>query len=75
MKATMIKRFNIIISLWCIAIIALLCVFGFQLDNSGFFIAALVFVGLLAISNGVNLISGLMNSRFKIQESKKEYNR
>ena len=75
MKATMIKRFNIVISLWFIAIIAVLCVFGFQLDNSGCFVAALVFGTLLLASNTINLVSGIMNSRIKLQESKKQYNR
>lgn len=75
MKATMIKRFNIVISLWCIAIIALLCVFGFQLNNSGCYVAALVFAGLLMASNVINLISGLSNSRIKLHKSEEQYNR
>ena len=32
MKTTMIKKFNVIISLWLIAVIAILCVFGFKLN-------------------------------------------
>ena len=75
MKATMIKRFNIVISLWCIAIIALLCVFGFQLNNSRCYAAALVFAGLLMASNVINLISGLSNSRIKLHKSEEQYNR
>ena len=75
MKVIMIKKFNIIISLWLIAVIAVLCVFGIQLNNSGCYIAALVFAGFLVISNVINLISGITNSRIKIQESKKQFNR
>ena len=75
MKVTMIKRFNIIISLWLIAVITVLCVFGVQLGNSGCYVAALVFGGLLLVSNTINLVSGIMNSRIKIHESKKQFNR
>ena len=75
MKVTMIKKFNIIISLWLIAIIALLVVLGLQLSNSGFFIGALVFAGLLAASNTINLVSGIKNYRIRIAESKKQFNR
>lgn len=72
MRITMIKKFNIIVSLWLVAVIGVLCVFGFQLNSSGCYIAALVFAGMLLISNVINLISGIMNSRIRIQESKKQ---
>ena len=74
MKATMIKKFNIIISLWFIAIIATLCVFGYELSMNGFFVAALVVGALLLASNFINLVSGIIFSRPKRVETKKEYN-
>lgn len=74
MRATMIKKFNIIISLWLILIIATLCLLGFQLGINGFYIAALVVGSLLLVSNLVNLISGIISSRPKSIQTKKEYN-
>ena len=74
MKATMIKKFNMIISLWLIAIIAFLCVFGYKLDAMGCYIAAIVFAGLLVISNSINLVSGVISSRISLTKTENKYN-
>ena len=74
MKATMIKKFNLIISLWLIAVIALLCVFGYKLNTHGCFIAALVFVGLLLFSNSINLVSGIISNRTSLTKTENKYN-
>lgn len=74
MRVTMIKKFNIIISLWLILIFATLCLLGFQLGINGFYIAALVVGSLLVASNLINLISGIISSRPKSIQTKKEYN-
>ena len=74
MKAAMIKKYNIIISLWLIAIIALLCVFGYKLNVFGCYIAAIVFAGLLVISNSINLVSGVISSRISLTKTENKYN-
>ena len=51
MKTTMVRKFNVVISLWLIAIMATLIVFGVQLANNGFYIAAMV-VGVLLLTLG-----------------------
>ena len=55
-------------------IIACLCLFGYNLDLFGFYIAAIVVAGLLVISNSINIISGIIASRPKAIQTKKEYN-
>ena len=74
MTATMIKKYNIIISLWLALIIGTLCVFGYELGINGFYFAALIVGVLLLISNAINLVSGIISSRPKAIQTKKEYN-
>ena len=74
MKATMIKKYNLIISLWLIAIVALLCIFGYQLGANGCYVAAAVFGGLLLISNSINLVSGVITNRVSLTKTENKYN-
>ncbi len=74
MKATMIKKFNIIVSLWLIAIIAVLVVLGFKLNVFGFYIGAMVVGSFLLASNTFNIVSGLVSSRPRAVETERKYN-
>ncbi len=74
MKATLIKKFNIIVSLWLILIIGGLCLFAYELNLGALYIAAIVISGLLLLSNGINIVSGLILHKPKAVETKKEYN-
>lgn len=73
MKATMIKRFNVVISLWLIAIIGTLVIFGYELDLIGCYIAAMVVGILLAATNIITLVSGLTLSNRKLIKNKEKY--
>ena len=74
MKATIIKKFNLIISLWLIVIIGCLVLFGYSLGLSGLYVAALVVASLLLASNTVNVVSGIIAARPKAMQRQKEYN-
>ena len=68
MKHTMIKRFSTVISLWLIAVIAVLCVFGYQLDMSGFYIASVIIGTVLLSVNVANIVYGIrVNSRKSVE--------
>lgn len=74
MKATVIKKFNFIISLWLILIIGGLCLFAYELDISALYVAAIVVAGLLLASNAFNVVSGIIYSRPRMVQTEKEYN-
>ena len=74
MKATMIRKFNFVISLWLIVLTGCFCLFAYKLEINGLYIAALVVAGLLLASNAINLVSGIIASRPKVAQTKKEYN-
>ena len=72
MTNTMIKRFNLIISLWLIVIGIALCVFAHELDIFGLYIAALVVAALLVSTNVFTIISGIIiNSRMVMKKQEK----
>lgn len=73
MKATMIKRFNVVISLGLIAIIGTLVIFGYELDLIGCYIAAMVVGTLLVVTNIITLVSGLTLSNRKLIKNKEKY--
>lgn len=75
MKATMIKRLNVVISLWLLAIMVTLIIFGHELAMSGFYIAAIVVASLLLISNVSTIISGFILTGHKSVERETEYNK
>ena len=73
MKVTTIKKTNVIISLWLVAIIATLLVFGYQLNLNGFYIASLVLAGIVLIMNAGVLWMGLFLSPKTAKETNTQY--
>ena len=73
MKTTMVRKFNVVISLWLIAIMVTLIVFGVQLANNGFYIAAMVVGVLLLIINVFTIISGITSASKKSAAQQEEY--
>ncbi len=75
MKNTMIKKINIIISLWMIAIMVVLFIFGKELSLVGFYYACGVFAMLLLGTNVFTIASGLTQVRKTAVRAQKEFNR
>ena len=75
MKATLIKKFNIVLSLWMIAIIATLVVFGYKLGVYGFYVAASVVCLVLLSINVLTVISGLISTRGSSLKTREQYNK
>ena len=73
MKTTMVRKFNVVISLWLIAVIATLIVFGYQLTNNGFYIAAMVVGTLLLSINVFTIVSGITSASKKSVSQQEEY--
>ncbi len=73
MKATMVKKLNTIVSLWLIAIIGALIVFGYQLNMFGFYIAAIVVAAILLVSNIVSITAGILSIAKLSKEQETEY--
>ena len=73
MKVSMIKKLNTIISLWLIAIIVALGIFGYELDMFGFYIAGFVFMAILFASNAFTLTNGIIHAVRKVPEAEPEY--
>ena len=74
MKITIYRKFNTIISFWLVAVIALLCMLGFKLDVFAFYIAASVVAVPLLATNIINFVFGIISSRSKALQAKREYN-
>ena len=74
MKVTQYKKLSFVISLWLLAIMATLIVFGYQLEMYGFYIASAVVAVPLLFTNIFNLVNGLIHSRSKAIAAKREYN-
>ena len=73
MKNTMIRKFNVVISLWLIAIMATLIVFGTQLANYGFYIAATVVGAFLLAINVFTIVSGITSASKKAASQQRSY--
>ena len=73
MKITMIKKFSVVISLWLIAIIATLIVFGYQLAHNGFYIAAMSVGTVLLAINVFTIVSGITSANKKAVVQEREY--
>ena len=73
MKNMMIKRFNVVISLWLIVIIATLVIFGYYLNAYGFYIAAMVFGTVLASINVLTIISGVTSANKNLVKTEEKY--
>ena len=74
MKNTIIKKTNVIISLWLIVIVAVLVVFGYELDNFGFYIASAVMLALLLGSNLFTIVYGIVYQQRYATRRETEYN-
>lgn len=73
MKVTMINKLNVIISLWILAIIGTLMIFGYELGLNGFYVASLVMSGILLILNTCHLFIGIKYRSRNAAEAKAEY--
>ena len=74
MKLSMVKKFNLVISLWLVVIMLVLAIFGHELDMYGFYIASAVTGGLAIVSNVGVIISGLILPSMHEKRVSKEYN-
>ncbi len=70
---TMIKRFNIVLSFWLIAIIGMLLIYGFQESNIGFLVVSVVLGILLVIMNVFTIISSILNKKPSTNKQKSKY--
>lgn len=59
----MIKKINIVISLWLIALMIVLFIFGKELAMIGFYYACGGLAALLLVTNLFTIVSGLKNAR------------
>ena len=59
----MIKKINIVISLWLIALMIVLFIFGKELAMIGFYYACGGLATLLLVTNLFTIVSGLKNAR------------
>lgn len=69
----MIKKMNVVASLWMIAIIAILVVFGVELNMFGFYVAAIVVSSVLVLMNSAYLIYGFVFSGKVATETQAQY--
>ena len=74
MKLSIINKFNAIISLWLVAIMITLGIFGRALNVYGCYIAAAVVGGFAIVSNIGLLISGLILPSIHEKRVSREYN-
>ena len=70
---SIIKKANIIFSLWLIAVMAVLLIFGSQLNINGFYFASLVLAGMILASNSAVLMLGIVNGSRAQKEAKRQY--
>ena len=73
MKLMMIKKMNIIVSLWLIVIIGVLVVFGYELDMTEFYIAGGVIAAVLLLSNVFTLTTSIIVDSKKSIKTQREY--
>ncbi len=74
MKLSIIKKFNIVISLWLIVVLVTLAIFGYELANYGCYIAAAVVGALIVTNNLVVLISGIIAPVVHEKRVSRQYN-
>ena len=73
MKVTMINKLNVIISLWLIAIIGTLMIFGYELGLNGFYVASIILGGLLLIMNTCHLCLGIASHNRSATKTAAQY--
>ena len=74
MKLSIIKKFNIVISLWLIVVLVTLAIFGYELANYGCYIAAAVVGAVIVTNNLIVLISGLIAPAVHEKRVSRQYN-
>ena len=74
MKLTTIKKFNLVISLWLVVILATLAIFGYELNSYACYIAAAVIGAIVVLMNLGVLISGLIAPTVHEKRVSKQYN-
>lgn len=74
MKLSIIKKFNIVVSLWLLVVLVALMVFGYELANYGCYIAAAVIGAIIVINNLIVLISGLIIPVVQEKMVSRQYN-
>ena len=74
MNISIIKKFNIVISLWLLVVFVTLAIFGHELNIYGCYIAAAVVGAIIVINNLAVLISGIIIPIRHEKRVSKEYN-
>ena len=74
MNLTTIKKFNLVITLWLVVILATLTIFGYEFGNYGCYIAAAVVGALIVVMNLAVVISGLIAPAVHEKRVSKQYN-
>ena len=73
MKHIMVRKLNTIISLWLLAIIIALVIFGYELGMIAFYIVAGVLTSMLLGTNAYTLVTGVIISDRKALERQARY--
>ena len=74
MKLSIIKKFNIVVSLWLLVVLVTLTIFGYELANYGCYIAAAVVGAIIVTNNLIVLISGLIVPAVHEKRVSRQYN-
>lgn len=74
MKFSIIRKFNIVVSLWLVVVLALLAIFGYELGNYVCYIAAAVVGAVIVVMNLAVMISGLIAPAVQEKRVSKQYN-
>lgn len=74
MKLSIIKKFNIVVSLWLLVVLVTLAIFGYELANYGCYIAAAVVGAIIVANNLIVLISGLIIPVVHEKKISRQYN-
>lgn len=73
MLATMIRKYNAIFSLWLVVVIAILYIFGSELENNLLLGIIYSLISILFISNVIALISGVREKKNKEVKTTQSY--
>lgn len=73
MLATMVKKYNAIFSLWLVVVIAILYIFGSELENNLLLGIIYSLISILFISNIIALISGVREKKNKAIKTTQSY--
>lgn len=73
MIATMVKKYNAIFSLWLVVVIAILYIFGSELENNLLLGIIYSLISILFISNIIALVSGVREKKNKTIKTTQSY--